>query len=431
MKYITLNLLIILLLSVVMYSCDINKAEEIVVLRTDTFSGFTADHVDRWVIISDSRGNIIDYKNTSDAEGILEFRGNADDTIIVTELNVASFENGNETRLQHMITSYMGVPVGGTYTVAEPDDNNTGYPDPAGTADLTLLNYVGSSDPFFSIGFSDSYNGYNSWLIKESFTYDGSTYSGEIELREDPIDIFITAYDGIEPRFLWVRDVSVDESVIVDFESFELMIPVNLGKPVDNAYIRGQIEPGLGGRGYELSRSEYWRYSDDYDPQQIPIMGYVEGFEIYDVYASHGPVLCCEPHERVTYHKLGSSVPHSIEFPDASLTLSDGNLFSLDYTFNRPYTRKSFFFSSDEGDNSFWWSIHAPEGLEIAVPKIPNEIRAQYPYLNRSELPLQSSRFVDSLDGYSFRDFVKGAMENNLNRPTFENLEYYFQVDGM
>jgi len=409
-------------------SCDMNKAEDVVLLRTDSFSGNTLDHVRRWVIISDEKGRLLDYKETTDAEGVLEFEGDAGERIIVTELSVASFDQGGTTRLQHNISTYMGVPTGGSYFVADlPNGGGNPYPDPVGKAKLTLLNYTGSADPYFSIGFSDSYMAFNSWLDYDTWTYDGSTYAGEVELREEPLDIFISMYEGLEPRYTWVRDVNVGDSIAVDVESFQPMIPVTINKPVQNAYIQGQIEPTLGGRGYELSRSDYWRSSDYYEPGLIPVMGYVEGFDTYDVYVSSGPVLCCEPHERVTYHKLGSSVPSTIILPDYTLMLQNGNMFNLRYTLEGSYSYKFIFGSVEEENNTLWWFVNAPEGTDFVTPRIPDEILAQYPYLKQDQLPIRAARFSESLGGSTYEDFIRRYFERTPGRTNFEEIRYYKQ----
>ena len=417
---------IVLILSLVVFSCDLNQAEEPVLLRTDSFSGFTASNADRWVIISDSRGKIIDYKNTSDTEGVLEFRGLAGGTITVTELNIFSFEHGNETLLRHNLTSYFGVPIGNSYFVSESENSGTPLPDPVGKAQIRLNNYSESDDPWYAIGFSDGFNSFNAWLDYDTHTYDGSTFMADMNLREDPMDIFITSYKGSDPVYAWLRDVNVGDSVVLDFDDFSPMTTVPINKSIHNAYIMGQNEPELSARRHFLSWTEYWRYANYSNPGGNPSIGYIDGFNYYDVYAQIGPMLCCSPHERVAYNKLGTSVPASIHLPDYSFSLSEDNLFSLNYTFDRPYTRKNFNFSIDEADNNLRWNIHAPEGVEIKAPKIPIEIQANYPFLNSGNLPLRTARFVESLDGNTYEDFIKIRLEKVFKREPFEELEYFF-----
>jgi hypothetical protein len=422
--YMSAGLFLSLLFTV---SCDMNKVENIVLLRADAFSGETPDYVRKWVIISDRNGRVLDYMETTNATGVLGFEGDGGEWITVTELSISTFEQGSNTLQQYTLSSYMGVPTGNSYFVAEPDNNSSPYPDPVGNAKLTVLNYSGSDDPYFSIGFSDSYMAFNTWLNFDTWNYDGSTYAGEVELREDPLDILISTYEGLEPRYTWVRDVGVGDSVVVDVNSFEPMIPVTINKPVQNAYIQGQIEPTLGGKGYELSRSDYWRFSDVYDPNQIPELGYIDGFETYDVYASGGPVLCCEPHERVTYHKLGSSVPQSIILPDYSVTLQINNAFDPGYTFDGNYTYKKMFGTIEEENNIFLWFVNAPQGTEFVKPRIPNEIAAEYPFLNIDQVPIRSMSFVESLDDFSYLDFVRRYYERQSGRTEFEEIRYYAQ----
>lgn len=267
-------------------SCGSNSPEDEVLLRTDSFSGEVPDHVESWVFISDKSGRLLDLHKTSEGEEeVLEFEGVADDWIIVTDVSVASFDNNGITRLQHQITSYVGVPVGETYLVSERDPGQTTYSDTLGRASLVLNNYNESSDPLSTIGFSDSYNSYNNWLDLSTITYDGFTFAADMILRESPIDIFVSAYNGPEPVYTWLRDVEVGDDIVIDFDSFSPLTKVSINKPVNNAYIQGQIEPELGGRGYELSRSEYRMMSDDYDPSETVTIGYVDGFDYYDTYA--------------------------------------------------------------------------------------------------------------------------------------------------
>lgn len=420
-------LLFVTIIAVIVTSCDRNKAGDVVLLRTDTFSFDSPDHVERWVFISDQNGELLDLVKPTEESGIIEFEGVAKNGIMITELSVASFENGPETQLQHHITTHMGIPAGGSYFANEEETNQTPIPDPVGKAKITLDNYSGSDDPFFSVGFSDGYDGSNSWLDHDTHTYDGSTFIADMNLREDPIDIFITSYDGTDPVYTWVREASVGDSVVVDFESFSPMNQVTVDKPTANAYIQGQLETGTAGKGYFLSWSEYLRNSDHYNPDMNITLGYTDDFAYYDVFAESGPVLCCEPHERVNYHKVGTSVPQSIHLPDYTFTLANDNLFELDYSFDRQYTHKDFFFSEEQENNSLWWFFIAPEGIEIVAPEIPDEILAQHPFLNRENLSLKNVSFYKYLDGYSYQDYIRNSFEGRPGRSEFEQLQYFFQ----
>lgn len=322
----------------------------------------------------------------------------------------------------------MGIPVGSSYFLSDETTNRPPYPDPIGKAKITLNNYQGSDDPWLSVGFSDGYKGYNSWLDYDTHTYDGSTFMADMNFREDPMDIFITSYDGNDPVYKWVRDASIGDSIVVDFESFSSMIPVTINKPVTNAYIQGQLEPGSGGRGYFLSWSEYWRYSNHFSEGEIISLGYTDEFPYYNVYAETGQILCCQPHEGVNYHKVGTSVPQSIYLPDYTFSLKNDMLFNLDYSFDRQYTYKKFSFSEEQNNNSLRWVFYAPEGVDIKVPHIPVEILSQYPYLYRNNIPLQYVTFNEYLDGYTYLEYINNRLElRSLNRPEFEQYQYYFQ----
>ena len=408
-------------------SCDSTSPEDVVLLRTDSFSGSIADHVESWVYISNRNGQLLDLRKISEEEGVIEFEGVADDWVIVTEVSVASFDINGVTRLQHQVTSYFGVPVGSTYLVAESEPNQTTYPDTLGRASLQLNNYYESNEPLFTIGFSDSYNSFNNWLDRANAVYDGSTLKADMILRESPIDIFISAYDGPEPVYKWLRNVEVGDDIVIDFEQFLPQKKVPINKPVTNAYIQGQIEPQLGGRGYELSRSEYRSMSDTYAPSEIIELGYVDGFEYYDTYAQAGPIYCCQPHEGVTYHKLGSSVPESINLPDYEFVLNNGNLFELNYSFDRSFSQVNYYFADQGMNSTFNWFIRVPDGIDLVVPAIPLEITAKYPFLDRDELSLSFVRFTEYLDGYSYQRFIRSRLERRPGRENFEVLEYYFQ----
>lgn len=397
-------------------------------LRTDSFSYNPMDHVEKWVIISDQNGKLLDIIKPSLDSGIIEFEGVANNWIMVTVLSVASFEIGSDTRFQHHITTYMGIPVGSTYITDEADTKPTPFPDPVGKAEITLDNYHGSDDPWLSVGFSDGYDGFNSWIDYDTRTYDGSTFKADMNLREDPIDIFITSYNETGPVYSWVRDASVGESVVVDFEAFSTMKTVTINKPVTHAYIKGRPEPGSAGKSYTLSWSGYWKNSDHYSQGEIPTLGYTDDFAFYNVYVESGPVLCCDPHERISYHKLGTSVPQAITLPDYTFTVENGNLFDISYSFDRPYTHKNFYFSEERDNNSIWWFFIVPEGMQIEVPDLPDEILAQFPFLNRDNLPLKNVFFLEYLDDYSYRDYINNSLESSsAGRPEFEQIQYFFQ----
>lgn len=426
------NRLCILLFAIAAFaaaSCDVNKFENEVLLRTDFFSADSPGHVEKWVFISDQKGRLLDLVRPGEESGVIEFTGKADKVIMLTDLSVATFEIGSETRVQYHITTRMGIPAGSSYISVAEDHPRTSIPDPVGKASITLNNYRGSDDPWSSVGFSDGFDGFNNWLDYDTRTYDGSTFHADMNLREDPTDIFITSYADTEPVYSWVRGAGVGDSIVVDFDAFSKMNPVTINKPVHNAYIQGQTEPTMAGRGYFLSRSEYWRNSHYYQPDQVILLGYTDDFEYYDVFAESGPVLCCEPHERVRYHKVGTSVPQSIHLPDYNFVTGNRNLYRLDYSFDRQYSRKRLFFSKEEDNQSLRWIFTAPEELKIKAPAIPAEILAQYPFLDLDNLPLNTALFLEYLDGFSYQDYLRNSLENrNPNRPEFELVQYSFKL---
>lgn len=410
-----------------MSSCDLNRVEDEVLLRTDSFSFDSPEHVERWVFISDQNGKVLDVVKPDSTSGIIEFKGVADNLIMLTELSVAAFENGLETRLQHHITTYLGIPAGSSYFLNEEESNQSPFPDPVGKAKITLDNYQGSDDPWSSVGFSDGYSNHNFWLDYETHTFNGSTFMADMNLREDPMDVFITSYNGTDPVYIWLRDVNVGDSVVVDYESFNSLIPVTINKPVTNAYINGKSEPGTSGKSYTLSWSEFWVNSDHYYPDDNLTLGYIDEFAYYTVFAEIGQVLCCQPHERVSYHKVGLSVPETIQLPNYTFSIGNGNLFNLNYSFDRQYTRKDFYFSEEQENNTLWWFFSVPEGGEVVVPDIPADILAQYPFLNRDNLPLKTVSFIDYLDGFSYMDYIKNIFEKRAERNEFEQIQYFFQ----
>tara|TARA_R100001143_G_C3361139_1_gene136012 strand:+ start:6923 stop:8203 length:1281 start_codon:yes stop_codon:yes gene_type:complete len=410
-----------------MSSCDLNKAEDEVLLRTDSFSNDSPEHVERWVFISNQNGKLLDVVKPDATSGIIEFKGISNNLIMLTELSVATFEIGNETHLLHNIKTYMAIPAGSSYIQNEETSNHIPFPDPVGKATITLKNYHGSDEPWSSIGFSDGYANFNNWLDYDPQSFDGSTFIADMNLREEPIDVFITSYIGSDPIYSWLRDVKVGDSLVVEYESFTPLIPVTINKPVTHAYIHGNLEPGNSGKNYILSSSEYLVNSNHYNTDDNLTLGYTDEFAYYTVFAEIGQVLCCQPHERVNYRKVGTSVPSAIHLPDYTFSVENGNLFNLTYSFDRKYTRKNLYFSEEHDNNTLWWFFHSPEGVDVVVPDIPAEILAQYPFLIRDNLPLSSVSFYDTLDGFSYLDYIKNSLEKRGARNELEQIQYYFQ----
>ena len=425
---IPLLILIICIAALTLSSCDQNTPEDIVLLRTDRFTEFKADHVESWVLISDRQGQILDMYKTSEEEGVLEFEGLTDGSITVTEVSVASFDINGATRLQHSVRTHLGVPAGETYLLEQRDNGGVDapFPDTLGRAHLTLNNYTESDDPYFSIAFSDSYNGFNTWLDYSSFDYDGSTITTGMILRESPTDLLISTYQDNIPVYTWLNDVKVGDTVEANFLDFSPMKQIQVNKPVTHSYIQGQIEPELGGRGYTFTSTDNRRYHNDYDPEENVPLGYLDGFETYDTYVLVGPI-CCESHQNVTYHKLGSSVPESVQMPEFRFELLNGNVYDLDFTFDKTYSYASFFFELKDENNTLFWEVNAEKGEQWTVPSLPSEITAKYPYLDRDELYLTSLRFTDNLDGFTYEDQLARDFELPRARTDFERFQYYIR----
>jgi hypothetical protein len=384
----------------------------------------------KWMLLTDAHGNTLDYKEIKGNETELIFVGHPAQDLSLTTLHYNFFENqGPANRKQFLVSTIMGLSSGQIIALELPDARppQTPIPDAIDQLSFTLTNYSDSKNPAGSFHFSDGFFCCYSTLLYPTIDYQPPVFQSKILLRQNPGSILVVSYrDGL-PVHKWVQDIKPGDNVTVDFASFEVskLIPVN--KPIVNGSVRSIVGGDYAGdisRGHILSSIENRMNSLSSAASATYQLGYLDGFDTYFT-AVEEKHLCCEG-PSVSYRKLGT-IPKSINLPDNSFQLVTPEMDRFAYVFTNEYTEKEVFFESASlPELGITWSIRAPMGVSLAVPKLPGQVLQLYPELKTSNLKLSHIRFSKELDGYSYQQILADVFAYRF-RAIYETLSYTYR----
>jgi hypothetical protein len=382
--------------------------------------GYFLNDTDVWIFISDKRGTTLDVRQATDSTRV-RFSGIPRSTVTLTIfMRIALTSGGDGTVFNSFgLNSYQGISSGSTIHLKQGTNNNTGSPpDVIGSAPFTLQGYDDADHPEESLIITDGIASPFTVLDYSSTEYDGATFSSQLNLREDPSDILLATYRDDLPVYQWLNAVKPGVEEMVSFDSFLPMETIPINKQV---YL-GEVKTMQGtdfSVGYIFS-SMYSRYiSKSSNLQELPKLGYLDGFEKYFVHAVLNPF---HAPTNVYYTKAGT-VPSSITFPDYTYSVNNDNLYGLSVTFSNTHSYKLAYFIQSNSEMQVHWSLHASDTEDFRAPALPGEIMKRYPMLTVEGLKLQFARYTHRLDGYTYEDYLDDHLAT-VTKSVYDELAY-------
>ncbi|CAN5353805.1 hypothetical protein BH09BAC3_BH09BAC3_09190 [soil metagenome] len=379
--------------------------------------------IDRWMIVSDENGRLLDYQQATQGSTYV-FKGNPSKKVILTTLttnrNAPGFYN---------LTSVYAIPLG-TEFFREPT-TNTSEPLPGikGTASFTLKDYeidqqlTNGDYAGIAAGFGELYWGETLYNYGTPVNYSNSTLSFDFKLRNDVSDILGVTYRNGVPVHQWFRGVKAGDVINTSVLAFSLSKTIPTTRHLNYFSVVGYAFDS-GSEGYLLSHFEHWFYSKSTDKSKDPQPGYIDGFNRYRVMANTTVSLLDEKWETLAYSKLGT-LPSSIKMPEYSLSIANRSIDNFVFSFDQEYTTLSAIFSRNGtaiSSSPVIWSVVAPPGARIIKIEFPGEIITKYPAFNADNLTVHFLNLTKEFGGESYESL---AFHPFKNRTTYENLVYH------
>jgi hypothetical protein len=374
--------------------------------------------LDVWLFISDEDGKTIDVRQAKDSTRI-KFSGAPQATVALTIFTQVATTNGDGSTWNGFgFSTYQQIAAGSTIELKRGTSNYTNQPDVIGTASFTLNNYDDSDNPEQALFFTDGISIPYSVLDYSSYSYTGTDFKSQLNVREDPAHILIATYQDDIPVYQWLNDVKPGDEIKVDFDSFDPSKTIAVNKQVAFAEVKTMIGASFA-TGYIFCNLYSRQISKSSNPSEPPKLGYLDGFDKYFVYV----ILDNFNEPSNLYYSKAGTIPQAIHLPDYKYSVNDDNLYTLSLDFSNDYSYKSAYFIKAVPESQVTWQLFTSETKNFKAPAIPAEIRKVYPALNVNDLTLQFAAYTHALDGYTYVDYLRDVFAS-VRRIEYEELRY-------
>lgn len=389
-----------------------------VLLTVEIDPGYFYTGFDAWIFISDKNGNPIDVRQATDST-LIKFIGAPQSTITFSIFNRSTTTNGDGSKWTSFgFDSYQEIPIGSTIQLKRGVGNHLQIPDVIGAAPFTLQEYEDSDKPEDALVITDGISTPYSVLDYSSNVQTGTNFSSQLYLRKNPSTILVTTYRNDVPVYYWLNDVSPNETMLFDFDSFIPSKTISINKQVALGTVKTM-------KGADFATA--YIFSDLYSRQvsksshlaQLPILGYLDGFEKYFVSVAQHQLNAAD---NLYYSKAGT-IPLSINLPDYSYSIISEELHNVSLNFSNDYSYKQANFLKANSESQVFWNLNASDKEDFKAPKIPVEIQKLYPTLNTDGIKLQFAAYTHWLDGYTYLDAARAFLTTNP-RDVYEELRY-------
>jgi hypothetical protein len=378
-------------LALIFFRCSDEKSEPEPILQTilsiKVDAQFPATEWDNWLVIHNSEGKLIDYKQFEAGEEF-SFETKAsipDDKINVTLLRYR-LQNGYNS---HFLTTYMLVPIGQSWTVKDPEFDSY---------------EPGTQIGNFKVEVSDVFYDYMA-LIGDKFgrtgssTWSSNTYSGNAMIYDNASDFFLSVTDQSgNPRYKMFEDVSDGDFVKIssnEMKPFEKVVDVNFPSTVDIFFHVTGHEADQNSNGYWINSNVY---SSSSTAKTNLKLGYTDIFDKYSTYLTFSYA------DRTFEYSKHGTAPTEINLP-LTASFAGQNKSIRNFTFSKNQTfemRRSYWIIRDlQVTPKEWinWEVISPDGAQL-INEWPTELSTKYPDLALDKMVYSSSNFYTASPSY-------------------------------
>lgn len=348
-----------------------------------------------WVYATDADGNILDVKKTVGREQLIL---SSVEKVDKFNINIVSGSVGTNGTTYLHIQTYADVETGSTFDVRYATGGLT-LRDP-GAVTFKINGYDG---PEHGIMFTNrgSNLGYEEKI-------EGSSFNANIQMCRLPSDVLLTTYRDGTPVYAKITDVKDGDFLELDmnqnFTPFEHQRKLDFKGYSNSGWVLGAYLDD--NRKFpEL----YFRLIDSYrltgtkDETDQPVIGYIDGFDTYQMYVSN-----FQPSGYVSYYKQGQieDTFASFTMPTFTYRTLNSNLRHFVFQFSEEFTYYAAYFSSESAIATMTWAIHAPQGKEVNIGNVPNEILGAYPMIRPEAFKYSGCSITKVITGDSYRESI-------------------------
>jgi hypothetical protein len=388
-----------------LFACHDNENENEVTSQPEPILSLQVDADfdlvgDTWIFASDENGEILDVKPYAQGKTVTLSSTRTLDKFNVTFFNYAEQSNGTIIAFD----TWMAVKKG---TALRYQMQNPTLPiGPTKHATFKISNYTGLTPSALAVGPYTDVTGTD--LVQNNLEMDlalfGTTGKITVTGYRAGIPVYNRA-EGVEEGSIIERDYETDflpfpHQYKLDFEGF------------NNAYIVG-LDPA--NTRQTLLNTEWL-----INPSGHPVIGYIDGFNVYDTQVVNSQV---NGQGIIIHHTLGGPPDFSFSMPTFTFSLSKNDMNNFSFNFSEDYTYLSIRWLKETPTVSTYWTVYAPPGQPITGLIIPTEIKTKYPQIDPAQLTYRATHFTRIVEGPTYLEKVpgmprqSGALEEYLYSP--------------
>jgi hypothetical protein len=386
------------------HDADSEVPQTLLTLDPLTIPYMTPDH---WVYATDANGHILDIKKTIGREQLILSSVRRVDKF---NLNIVSASADTNGKTYLKIQTYANVETGSTFDIRHATGGLV-LRDP-GAVTFKINGYDG---PEHGILFTNR----GSYLDYEE-KIEGGSFNANIQMCRLPSDVLLTTYRDGTPVYAKITDVKDGDILELDinknFTPFEHQRKLDFKGYSNNGWVLGAYLDDNRDPELPFHLIDSYRLSGTKDETDQPVIGYIDGFDIYHMFVSNS-----QPSGHVSYNMQGKIADSFASFTMPTFTYRTVNtdLRHFTFQFSEEFTYYSAYFNSESAVASMAWSIHAPKGIEVNIGDVPAEILTAYPMVQPEAFEYSGCSLTKVISGGSYRQ--------NILRigPSASEFEYY------
>ncbi|MGC3946434.1 MAG: hypothetical protein QM762_18250 [Chryseolinea sp.] len=362
---------------------------------------------DKWVYATDIDGNLLDIAKVEGRERVILTSNNRIDKFNLTVVNGELAADGH-TFIS--LTTYADIEMGATFDIASV--SGFGAED-AGTVAFKINSYNGPEHGI-SISNRSTFTDYEETII-------GNSYNAITTMYGLPSDVLFSGYRNGVPVYTRIMDVKdgdyLELDMNKDFSPFEHQRRLDFKGQNTGVVLGAYLDTNgnLKSSYFNLIASDQLKETKDQTDQ--PVIGYIDGFDIYDLYVTHS-----NPSGYTTYRKRGDIKPSFSSFiiPAFNYKILSNDLREFHFEFSEDFSYSTASFTHESSKLHLGWSIHAPQGTVVNITNVPREILDAYPMIWLDRLTYKGCTLTKIIAGDTYRESIL----RTANDPARE-VEYY------
>ena len=406
------KLILLALLPILLVGCKEEEVEFGTLFTTNAVEWFD------WVVVSDSKGKVLNYKQvTQEGEVIRLSGGTNDESVSVTF--VMPGRNGYAFRLK----TYHDIPRNSNFTFDGSANLEIEEREAIGSCTVTIDDFNDGLDGFYSFIFNDGYSQSFYNIDRSSVIYENGQYTATVFLYQDESDLLISSYKEGKPVYYDLNGVLPDDEITISYGDFKSMTPVSMTLPELHGSIAGLYDASFS-RVDELSDLTPWSNSQSSSNSDHQELGYVSGYPFYAVTLAGSVSSSSDYNHNIYYQSIVENLSSEIVVNGFSSDVANTAFDRFSVSIDQAYSYAEVDFRYSEAGDYFVWSFITPKGSQIQPIAIPDEIVDSYaPLGDIDKIEFAYAQFVKLDESETYIGRVEELITEK-SRGTFTDVRY-------